>query len=384
MNRLRRGLVTGVVPAVVALLVSLVVLAIVLAVLGVDPVKSLKALFDFGPTPRAESNQVRTWINRSVPLFLSGLAVSVGFRMNLFNIGVEGQYTVAAVVAAAAGAMVHLPQALHIAFILLVAMAAGAAYASVPAVLKVKRGVNEVITTIMLNSIAVGLIAYLLRGPLHDPALPKNASPSTRPLPESAWFPGFRSVFETFGLQPPSREVGGFIFVAIVVGVIVSVVMNRTRFGFALRASGRNSTAAAASGIPAGRMTMQAMLLSGALAGLVGMPQVLGEDHAYSINFVAGLGFSGIAVALLGRNSPGGIAVAALLFAFLDRAGPSLQRVDIPPSVVVITQGVIVLSVVIVNEVARRMLERAEERRVGAGTRSATPPAAPQTAEVLT
>ena len=371
MNRLRRGLVTGVVPAVVALLVSLVVLAIVLAVLGVDPVKSLKALFDFGPTPRAESNQIRTWINRSVPLFLSGLAVSVGFRMNLFNIGVEGQYTVAAVVAAAAGAMVHLPQALHIAFILLVAMAAGAAYASVPAVLKVKRGVNEVITTIMLNSIAVGLIAYLLRGPLHDPALPKNASPSTRPLPESAWFPGFRSVFETFGLQPPSREVGGFIFVAIVVGVIVSVVMNRTRFGFALRASGRNSTAAAASGIPAGRMTMQAMLLSGALAGLVGMPQVLGEDHAYSINFVAGLGFSGIAV-------------AALLFAFLDRAGPSLQRVDIPPSVVVITQGVIVLSVVIVNEVARRMLERAEERRVGAGTRSATPPAAPQTAEVLT
>ena len=131
MNRLRRGLVTGLVPAVVALLVSLVVLAIVLALLGVDPVKSLKALFDFGPTPRAESNQVRTWINRSVPLFLSGLAVSVGFRMNLFNIGVEGQYSVAAVVAAAAGAMVHLPQALHIAFILLVAMAAGAAYASV-------------------------------------------------------------------------------------------------------------------------------------------------------------------------------------------------------------------------------------------------------------
>ena len=90
---------------------SLVVLAIVLALLGVDPVKSLKALFDFGPTPRAESNQIRTWINRSVPLFLSGLAVSVGFRMNLFNIGVEGQYSVAAVVAAAAGAMVHLARA---------------------------------------------------------------------------------------------------------------------------------------------------------------------------------------------------------------------------------------------------------------------------------
>jgi len=107
---------------------------------------------------------------------------------------------------------------------------------------------------------------------------------------------------------------------------------------------------------------------------------VLGEDHAFSINFVAGLGFSGIAVALLGRNSPMGIAFAATLFAFLDRAGPSLQREDIPPSVVVITQGVIVLSVVIVNEIARRLLERAEERRAGGVATAALNP--PTTAEV--
>ncbi|MEO8519036.1 MAG: ABC transporter permease, partial [Dermatophilaceae bacterium] len=231
--------------------------------------------------------------------------------------------------------------------------------------LKVKRGINEVITTIMLNSVAVGLIAYLLREPLRDPALGKNANGATRRLPESAWFPGFADPFGWLGIGAPSREVGGFIVVAIIVGIVVAFVMARTRFGFDLRASGKNATAAEASGVPAGRMTMQAMLISGALAGLVGMPQVLGEDHAFSINFVAGLGFSGIAVALLGRNSPIGIAFAAILFAFLDRAGPSLQRVDIPPSVVVITQGVIVLSVVIVNEVARRIVERADERRAG-------------------
>jgi len=356
---------SNLVPAVVALLVSLVVLAVVLAVLGLDPIKAVKALFYFGGSDRAQANQMRTWVNRSVPLFLSGLAVSVGFRMNLFNIGVEGQYRVAAVVAAAVGALVHLPTWLHILFILLVAMAAGAAYASIPAILKVKRGINEVITTIMLNSIAVGLIAYLLREPLRDPALGKNANGATRPLPESAWFPGFPDPFGWLGIGAPSREVGGFIVVAVVVGIVVAFVLSRTRFGFDLRASGRNATAAEASGVPAGRMTMQAMLISGALAGLVGMPQVLGEDHAFSINFVAGLGFSGIAVALLGRNSPIGIAFAAILFAFLDRAGPSLQRVDIPPSVVVITQGVIVLSVVIVNEIARRLVERAEERRAG-------------------
>nr|WP_284289919.1 hypothetical protein [Angustibacter aerolatus] len=115
-----------------------------------------------------------------MPLFLSGLAVSIGFRMNLFNIGVEGQYTVAAVVAAWAGAAVGLPLPLHIAFIVVVAMAAGAAYAAVPAVLKVTRGVNEVITTIMLNSIAVGLVAYLLRVPFRDPKIGPNSNPATR------------------------------------------------------------------------------------------------------------------------------------------------------------------------------------------------------------
>ena len=380
MSRLRRDLMANLVPAVVAVLASLVLLATVLAILRVDPVKAVKALFDFGASERAQANQMRTWVNRSVPLFLSGLAASVAFRMNLFNIGVEGQYRVAAVVAAAVGALVDLPGPLHILLILSVAMATGAAYASIPAVLKVKRGINEVITTIMLNSIAVGVIAYLLREPFRDPALGKNANPATRPLPESAWFPGFADPFGWLGVGAPSREVGGFVVVAVVVGVAVAFVLSRTRFGFDLRAAGRNATAAEASGVPSGRMTMQAMLMSGALAGLVGMPQVLGEDRAFSINFVAGLGFSGIAVALLGRNSPVGIGFAALLFAFLDRAGPSLQRVDIPPSVVVISQGVIVLSVVIVNEIARRLIERAEERRAGAV--APAPPSQPTASEV--
>jgi general nucleoside transport system permease protein len=102
------------------------------------------------------------------------------------------------------------------------------------------------------------------------------------------------------------------------------------------------------------------------------MPQILGEDYQFSDTFVAGLGFAGIAVALLGRNSPVGIVFAAVLFAFLDRAGPSLQRADIPPSVVTITQGVVVLSVVIVNEVARRLLLRSEDRRVGAPSQQPT------------
>ena len=144
--------------------------------------------------------------------------------------------------------------------------------------------------------------------------------------------PGSGPSLETFGLQPPSREVGGFIFVAIVVGVIVSVVMNRTRFGFALRASGSQLDRRGCERHPRRSDEMQAMLLSGALAGLVGMPQVLGEDHAYSINFVAGLGFSGIAVALLGRNRPVGIAVGGAAVR-LPRPGRTLAATGRHPPV---------------------------------------------------
>jgi len=382
-----RRLLLSVLSAVVAVLAALVILAIVLTILGVDPVEAVAALFNFGETPRSQSNQLRAWINRTIPLFLAGLAVSVGFRMNLFNIGVEGQYRVAAVFAAWAGAAVTLPRPLHITYIVIVAMLAGAAYAAIPAVLKVTRGVNEVITTIMLNSIAIALAAWLVRGPAVRPALPDNTNPSTEPLADSGRMPGFTWIFDVFGLQPPSRPVNGFLFVAIGIGVVVAVVLRSSRFGFALRASGLNLTAAAASGIPAKRMIVQAMLLSGALAGLIGLPQVLGETYVYGDTFTAGLGFAGIAVALLGRNSPAGIAIAAVLFAFLDRAGPSLQREGIPPSVVVITQGVIVLTVVVVNEVGTRLVKRSEERRAGGAQAApppppATPPATPPAAEV--
>ncbi|MBK8468810.1 MAG: ABC transporter permease [Candidatus Phosphoribacter sp.] len=367
MTRFRRVAVTGFLPAVLALLVAVVLLGIVLRILGADPLTSLVALFDFGETPRAQANQMRSWVNGSVPLFLSGLAVSIGFRMGLFNIGVEGQYRIAGLVAAWFAATVALPAFLAIPVTIVVGMATGALYALIPAVLKVSRGVNEVITTIMLNSIVGGLIAYLLRGPFRDPALGDSASGRTAGVREEAWFPGFDNPFGWLGMDTPSRPLGGFLIVAVLVGVIVAVGLSRTRFGFNLRASGSNPEAAATSGVGASRMIVQAMLISGAIAGLVGLPQVLGDDHGYGAeSFALGFGFSGIAVALLGRNHPLGIGLAAILFAFLNRSGPSLQNVNVPPSVVLIAQGVIVLSVVIVNEVLRRRLLRMEDRKAAA------------------
>jgi ABC-type uncharacterized transport system permease subunit len=346
---------------VMAVVVALIISGIVIALIGEDPLAAFQVMVDLGDTPSQQTQSMVVILNRAVPLFLAGLAVSVAFRMGLFNIGVEGQYRMATIFAAAAGGAVALPAPLHITLIVVVAMLVGAAWAGIVAVLKVTRGVSEVISSIMLNFIALGLASFLLSGPFRGS--PEGAQIiTTTPLPESAWFPDLNGVFTALGLAQPRTELYGFLLVAIVVGVVIAVLLKRTRFGFDLRATGLSPSAATASGVDARAMVVKTMLISGAVAGLVGMPDLLGDIHYYGTEFTAGLGFLGIAVALLGRNTPVGIAVAALLFAFLDRAALPLQFADIPSSVVTIIQGTIVLSVVIANEVARRLALRSAER----------------------
>jgi simple sugar transport system permease protein len=264
-------------------------------------------------------------------------------------------------VAAAVGAGIALPGPLHVAVIVLVAMVVAAIWAAIVAVLKVTRGVSEVISSIMLNYVALGLASFLLTGPFRGSA--KGASiVATADIPESGWLPGLNGLFSAIGLATPARELYGFLPLAILVGVLISVLLNRTRFGFDLRASGMSPSAARASGVDAKAMVIKTMLLSGAVAGLIGIPDLLGDTHAYTTDFTAGLGFLGIAVALLGRNRPGGIALGALLFAFLDRGLVPLQIANYPSSVVTIIQGTIVLAVVVANEIARRVARRTAER----------------------
>jgi ABC-type uncharacterized transport system permease subunit len=354
---------------VMAVLVALVISAIVILLIGEDPLAAFRVMVDLGDTPSQQTQSMVVILNRAIPLFLAGLAVSIAFRMGLFNIGVEGQYRLATILAAAAGAAVTLPAPLHVLFIVVVAMIVGALWAGIVGVLKVTRGVSEVISSIMLNFVAIGLASFLLSGPLRGSEDGASII-TTEPLPESAWLPGLNGVFTALGLAEPRTELYGFLLIAIVAGVVIAVLLKRTRFGFDLRATGLSPSAASASGVDARAMVIKTMLLSGAVAGLIGLPDLLGSTHHFGTEFTAGLGFLGIAVALLGRNSPLGIALAALLFAFLDRAALPLQFADIPASVVTIIQGTIVLSVVIANEVARRLTLRSAER---AGARSAPP-----------
>ncbi len=347
-----------------AIVFATVLTALVILAIGENPMTALRVLFDFGTTPAQQTQAIVVILNRAVPLFLAGLAVSVAFRMGLFNIGVEGQYRMATVLAAGVGAAVTLPAPLHVGLIIVVAMAVGALWASIVALLKVTRGVSEVISSIMLNFIALGTASWLLTGPLRGS--PEGASIiTTGDIPASGQFPDLNRVFDWIGLAQPRGELYGFLLVALLAGIVIAVLLSRTRFGFDLRATGLSPSAASASGIDARGMVIKTMLISGAVAGLIGLPDLLGKTHSFGTEFTAGLGFLGIAVALLGRNSPLGIALAALLFAFLDRAAVPLQFADIPASVVTIIQGTIVLAVVVANEVAKRITRRRAEDETG-------------------
>ena len=336
-----------------AIAFSLLVTALVLLSTGDPVMTTLEQVWTYGKTPRV----IALSVNQGVTYYLSALAVAIGFRMNLFNIGVDGQYRLAAFCAAVVGGSFSLPKPLHILVIVVVAMLVGAMWAGVAAALKVTRGVSEVISTIMLNAIATSLIAFMLGKVAVEVAGSNNIG--TEPIDESGAFPGV-------SLIPDSElKVYGFIFVALAAGIAYSVVLGRTRFGYDLRATGRSETAAVASGVSVKRMVVISMLLSGAVAGLVGMPQLLGGDsRTYSLDFPAGLGFTGIAIALLGRNNAVGMAFSALLFSFLDASSIILDINDISKEIVLIMQGTIVLSVVIAYELVRRYSIVADQRRV--------------------
>ncbi|WP_028473344.1 ABC transporter permease [Nocardioides alkalitolerans] len=336
-----------------ALALAFGITSLVLIAAG-DPVGEVWSTLISWPEQR---NQVNI-INNAMVLFFSALAVSIGFRMNLFNIGVDGQYRVAVFAAAVVAGEAWLPGYLNTALAIVAAMVAGALWAGFAGLLKATRGVSEVIATIMLNFIATSLVAFLLA----KLAVREQGSNiiGTKLIPEGSRIGGF-----SIGDAP--AQVYGFIVFSVLAGLAYWFVLNKTRFGFDLRATGASSTAAVASGVSVKRMTILTMMASGAIAGLVGLPILFGSAYNYGSTFQSGLGFAGIAIALLGRNHPVGIALGALLFAYLDEQSNPLQiLVGVSPDIVAITQGVIVLTVVVSYEIVRRYGVKLEQRRVAA------------------
>jgi simple sugar transport system permease protein len=339
---------------VLAIVAAFLVTALVLAATGKQPFDAFNIMFTNG----THSDIQVAIINKATTYYLAGIAVAIGFRMNLFNIGVDGQYRLAAFFAAVVGGAVNLPAILQIPLIIIVAVLVGGAWAAIAGVLKVTRGVSEVITTIMLNAIGGSVIGYFLQDGRLAVLHKQQNTISTKEIPSSG------QLFN-FNLGPDKGDIYGFIVIAVLVGIGYWFVLARTRFGFDLRTVGMSESAAEAGGVNVKRMIVTSMVLSGGLAGLIGMPTLLNDAHQYSTDFPAGIGFTGIAIALLGRNNPVGVAVSALLWAFLEVTSQALEINDYDKEIVGVMQGVIVLCVVIAYELVRRYGIKRQQRQVG-------------------
>jgi len=301
----------------------------------------------------------------ATPLIFSALAVSVCYKAAMFNIGVEGQYIVAMGVAAIAAVHFGFLGPLLFPVVLLFAMVGGMIWAGIPAVLKVKTGAHEVVTTIMMNGIAGSLIAWALHGPLKYHAVAGaqfNINLRTDYFSPRALAPNLGHLL---GVEP-SVPLTWLLPLGIACSFAVWFLLKRTRLGYEARAVGSSPGSARAGGIGIGSIQVKVFLISGALAGLVGMQQILGLNGYLPLDYEAQLGFTGIAVAFLGQNNPFGIIAAAILWAVMSRGEEAiLIDTNVPREIIIILQAILILTVVIAFQIAKRRIARRELRTAG-------------------
>lgn len=340
---------------------ALVASGIILAI-GKDPIDVYGLMLRFSFT-RADS--VAAILFKATPLVFAGLAVALSFRAGVWNIGVEGQYYIGAFAAALVGfAIPGLPAVIHLPLAVLAGVAGGALWALVPIALKLRRGAHEVITTIMMNYIAGAVVLYLLADVFRDPSQVGTPRVRTPLFPDSARVPLLGPVLLKFGLGIPEHSaLNWFLALGLLLCVVAAYLLARTRFGYEVRAVALNPDAAEAAGISLARIQFIMFMASGAVAGLVGLSDILGFFGYFDIDFPKGLGFAGISVALVARNHPLGVIPAALLFGFLDRGAQGVQVfASVPREVITILQAVIILAMVVGYELLTRFV-RVQRKR---------------------
>jgi ABC-type uncharacterized transport system permease subunit len=291
-------------------------------------------------------------LNAATPLILAGLSVAFGFRAGLFNIGANGQFLVGGFCAAIIGASVGVPFPIAILLSLLAGALGGAAWGFIPGALKAWRGAHEVVTTIMLNSVAYLLLNLLASTTFKDPGATFPRTPDIRP---DAALP----------LILEGTRLHAGILVALITAVAVWFLLFKTTLGFEIRTVGANASAARYAGIRPAFITVLTMSLAGSFAGLGGAVEILGITKNYPAEYIVNFGFDGIAVALLGRAHPLGVVGAALLFGVMRAGAGTMQReTEIPVDIIGIVQGVILLFVA-AQVVIYRLLPRGLRRRRG-------------------
>jgi ABC-type uncharacterized transport system permease subunit len=337
---------------VIAVFVAFVIGGIVVWIIGDSPWETYKLLLG---SAFSWPDGIGYTLFNATPLIFTGLAVAVAFRCGLLNIGAEGQLYVAAFAAAWVGfkfgaqdpgntaitPFLHLPAIILVPLCCLAAIAAGAIWGGIPGVLKAKFGSHEVINTIMLNFIAVALLSYFTQ---YRYKIPGDPILQTAPVSPQAHLPTLGRFIPGFPERIPLNLA---FLLAVLACILVYIFLWKTKWGYELRATGANPSAAEYGGVSIRKQIILAMGISGGLAGMVGINEVLGYRHSYYDGFSANYGFVGIAVALLGRNHPVGVFLAAILFAILLRGGIFVDAftLHVSKDIVDMLQGIVIILV---------------------------------------
>ncbi len=350
----------------IAILGALFIGSLVILLMGENPIQVYKMMFGLAIGNRDGWGNV---LFRATPLIFTGLAVAFAFRCGLFNIGGEGQVYVGAFLAAYVGfTFTSLPAVLLIPLTIFAAALGGAFWASIPGILKAKTGVHEVIVTIMMNWIAASLtfyLALLYKAPATESmkaAGVQQMIPHTSEIAEAARLPRIATILSYFNIQFPSHNpLNVSFFIAIIAAVVIYYILWKTSLGYEIRAVGHNPMASEYAGINIAKNIVLAMVISGALAGLVGTNEVMGYKFRWRQELFLNLGFNGIAVALLGKNHPLGVVLAAILFGILSYGGALVNIFTggkIPRELIMVIQAIIVILVVVADEIVKRLIIR--------------------------
>ena len=328
-------MIARVLPSLLALVIALAVSAVAIALTGANPLLALQALAS-GAFGSADSwSEVGV---RMCPLLLTGLGVAIAFRAAIWNIGAEGQLLIGAVVVAWLGTrMAAFPAWVSLPVVLAAAALGGALWAAIAGVLKTARGVDEVISTIVLNFIAAGAVGYLVHGPLMEAAA---TYPQSDAIDAAVRLPRLLTGY----------RIHAGLLIALAAAAFAEVLLFRTVLGFSMRAAGLNPIATRLAGFRVTRALLSALAVSGALAGLAGGIEVSAVTYRLYEQFSPGYGFTAIAVALLGRLHPGGVILAALFFAALDVGSAAMQRSAGVSSVLAsVVQAAVIVSLIVVE-----------------------------------
>jgi len=337
MNKLMNKKVTGVLSItlrqVCLIIVSLILASIALGVSGYEPLAIVKGIVN------GLTSDIAGTVRWATPLILSGLAICVTYKAEVFNLGVDGQLYMGA--AAGTAAALALPKGMNhvisLIIVFLAAIIAGALFAMIPALLKVFLDTNEVVSTLLLNFIAILFIEYLVNGPMMDRTAGTNLNAS-EVLPENTWLPRI-SFFD-----PSSANIG--FYIAIVVMLLITFIFYKTTLGHEIKMVGSNPVLAKYAGMKPKRTILQVMAISGAIAGMVGAIEVTAVQHRLLSGFNPDFGFDGIVVSLLANNNPIGVVFSGIFFGALKNGGINMERLtDVPSAVTEIVMAIIIITI---------------------------------------